>query len=252
MPLEVHQFPVLKDNYAFLVRDMASGSVLCVDTPDAEAIVSELDRLGWSLSLIVNTHWHSDHIGGNAALQAATGCKSFGPAEVAKHVPLDGVVKPGDRVAIGETYFEVLDVGGHTLQHVAYYNSASAMVFVGDALFPLGCGRLFEGTPMQNWASLQRLASLPQHTKVYAAHEYAEGNARFALTVDHSEDLKSRVDDIFATRARGDATVPTTVALEIATNPFLRAPTLIGTSNATEADYDAFARMRAAKDNFRG
>ena len=247
MPLAVHQFPCLSDNYGFLVRDEASGVTASIDAPDAGEILRQADRLGWSVDLVLNTHWHHDHMGGDAAL-AAAGARIVAPAEVARRAAVDEVVSPGDVVAIGETPLTVLDVGGHTLGHIAYYSAADAMAFVGDALFPRGCGRLFEGDAAQMWASLQRLAALPGDTTVYCAHEYAAANARFALSVDEDPGVAERAARVFAMRARGEATVPTTVAIERATNPFLRAPVLRpGLSPA-----DAFGEIRRLKDGFAG
>jgi hydroxyacylglutathione hydrolase len=253
MTLTVHQFPCLSDNYGFLIRDEASGLAACIDTPDAGAILRELDKLGWKLELILNTHWHPDHAGGNAEIKAATGCMIVGPAEVTRISALDREVRGGDQVSLGETRFEVLESGGHTLGHIAYFDSTDGVAFVGDTLFALGCGRLFEGTPEQMWASLQRLAALPDDTRVYCAHEYTASNARFALSVDDDPALKARADAIFAARERGEWTVPTTIGLEKATNPFLRAPALAGRVGAAgEPDFKAFAAVRAAKDVFKG
>ena len=249
MPLTVHQFPCLSDNYGFLIRDEASGKVATIDTPDAEAILARLDKLGWRLDLILNTHWHPDHAGGNAALKTATGATITGPAEVTRIAPLDRVVRGGDVVMLGETRFEVIESGGHTLEHVAYHDAADAIAFVGDTLFALGCGRLFEGTAEQMWSSLTRVAGLPDETTVYCAHEYTASNARFALSVDDDPALKARADAVFAARERGEPTVPTTIAAEKATNPFLRAP-LLRPNAASPAE--AFAEIRAAKDSFKG
>ncbi len=249
MVLTVHQFPCLSDNYGFLVRDEASGKAATIDTPDAEAILAELDKLGWSLDLILNTHWHPDHAGGNEALKKATGASIAGPAEVTRIAPLDRVVKGGDVVLLGETRFDVIDSGGHTLGHIAYHDAADAIAFVGDTLFALGCGRLFEGTPEQMWESLSRVTALPDATTVYCAHEYTASNARFALSVDDDPALKARAEAVFAARERGEATVPTTIGAEKATNPFLRAP-LLRPDASTPAQ--AFAEIRAAKDNFKG
>ncbi|USQ96497.1 hydroxyacylglutathione hydrolase [Caulobacter sp. RL271] len=249
MPLTVHQFPCLSDNYGFLVRDEASGQVAAIDTPDATAILAELDKLGWGLDMILNTHWHPDHAGGNEALKAATGATIAGPAEVARIAPLDRVVSGGDVVMLGETRFEVIDSGGHTLGHIAYHDAADAIAFVGDTLFALGCGRLFEGTAEQMWSSLTRVAGLPDETTVYCAHEYTASNARFALSVDDDPALKARADAVFAARERGEPTVPTTIAAEKATNPFLRAP-LLRPNAASPAE--AFAEIRTAKDSFKG
>ena len=253
MPLSVHQFPCLSDNYGFLARDAATGKTACIDTPDATAILAALSAKGWTLDLILNTHWHPDHAGGNAEIAAATGATIVGPAEVTRISALDREVRGGDVVMLGETRFEVIETGGHTLGHIAYFDAAEHIAFVGDTLFALGCGRLFEGTAEQMWTSLQRLAALPDDTTVYCAHEYTASIARFALSVDDDPTLKARTDRIFAQRERGEPTVPTTIGLEKATNPFLRAPKLAERVGAAgKPDYAAFGAVRSAKDNFKG
>jgi hydroxyacylglutathione hydrolase len=241
VPLTVHQFPCLQDNYGFLIRDDATGEAACIDTPDARAILAELDRLGWRLAYILNTHWHPDHAGGNAEIKAATGATIVGPKEVERLSPVDRLVGDGDVVMVGQTRFDVIDTGGHTLGHITYHDAADRIAFVGDTLFALGCGRLFEGTPEQMFSSLGRLKALPEDTRVYCAHEYTAANARFALSVDDSPALARRAKEVFAARERGEPTVPTSVGLEAATNPFLRA-----------RDAEEFGRLRAAKDAFRG
>jgi len=253
MTLTVRQFPCLSDNYGFLIRDDATGKTGCIDTPDAAAILRELKAAGWGLDFILNTHWHPDHAGGNAEIKAATGCQIVGPAEVTRIAPLDRTVVGGDTVELGATTFQVIETGGHTLGHIAYFDDADRIAFVGDTLFALGCGRLFEGKPEQMWASLSRLAALPDETRVYCAHEYTASNARFALSVDAAPALKTRAEAVFAARERGEWTVPTTIGLEKATNPFLRAPLLAAAvGKAGAPDYEAFAAVRAAKDSFRG
>ena len=247
MPVEVHQFACLSDNYGFLVRDADTGRVAAIDTPDADAVLAALKARAWSLNLILNTHWHPDHAGGNAAVKAATGCEIVGPAEVRKIAPLDREVGEGDTVELGATRFRVIETPGHTLGHIAYHDAADAVAFVGDTLFALGCGRLFEGTPAMMWESLGKLAALPDDTHVYCAHEYTASNARFALSVDTGETLAARAREVFAARTRGEPTVPTTIGAEKASNPFLRAPDLVG-GDAVEA----FAKVRAAKDAFKG
>jgi hydroxyacylglutathione hydrolase len=248
MPLQVHQFPVLKDNYGFLIRDDATGKTGCVDTPDAKAILAELGRLGWRLDMILNTHWHPDHAGGNAEIKAATGCEIVGPKEVTRIAPLDRPLRDGDEVDLGDTRFQVLETGGHTLGHISYYDAKDGVAFVGDTLFALGCGRLFEGTAQQMWISLSRLAALPDETLVYCAHEYTAANAKFALSVDPGAALKARAQEVFAARARGEPTVPTRIGAEKAANPFLRAPEL----RPGLAPAEAFAEVRRAKDAFAG
>jgi hydroxyacylglutathione hydrolase len=247
MPIEVRQFPCLSNNYAYLVRDRATGEAAAVDTPDADAVLQVLERSGWRLTTILNTHWHADHTAGNAAVKRATGAEIIGPAEVRRAAPLDREVGEGDVVRLGETVFKVLATGGHTLGHISYYDEADGAAFVGDTLFTLGCGRMFEGDAAQMWTSLQTLAALPDAVTVYCAHEYTEANARFALSVDGSEAMRRRADEVFAARARGEPTVPTTIGAEKAANPFLRAPELVGGDPVA-----AFARLRAAKDSFKG
>ena len=250
MPLTIRQFPCLSDNYGFLFRDDASGLTGCVDTPDAGAVLAALAQAGWGLDFILNTHWHPDHAGGNAQVRDVTGAKIIGPQEVTRIAPLDRTVADGDVVEVGATRFEVIGCGGHTLGHIAYFAPEAHVAFVGDTLFALGCGRVFEGTAEQMWASLERLAALPGDTSVYCAHEYTASNARFALSVDQDAAVKTRAEAVFAARERGEATVPTTIAVERATNPFLRAPLLAGKPGAP--DYEAFAAIRAAKDSFKG
>jgi hydroxyacylglutathione hydrolase len=249
MPLDVRQFPCLEDNYGFLIRDRATGKTATIDTPDADAILAELEKAGWGkLDFIFNTHWHADHAGGNERLKAETGCEIVGPQEVTRIAPLDRMVAGGETVMLGDTALKVIATPGHTLGHIAYYSDADHKAFVGDTIFAMGCGRLFEGTPQQMWSSLSALAELPDDTKVYCAHEYTASNARFALSVDQDAWVKARADDVFAARERHEPTVPTTIGAEKATNPFLRAPHLVSAAS----DAEAFGQVRAAKDNFKG
>jgi hydroxyacylglutathione hydrolase len=253
MTIRVHQFACLSDNYGYLVRDEGSGLAAAIDTPDADAVLKAVQDTGWSLALIMNTHWHPDHAGGNAAVKAASGAQIVGPKEVARIAPLDREIGDGDEVRLGDTRFQVLDTGGHTLGHISYHDAADHAVFVGDTLFAMGCGRVFEGTPAQMWASLSKLAALPDDTAVYCAHEYTAANARFALSVDDDPVVKARAEAVFAARARGEPTVPTTIGAEKAANPFLRAPLLAAAVGAPANDpVAAFAAVRAAKDVFKG
>ena len=247
MPIEVRLFPCLSDNYGFLVRDTATGDAAAVDAPDGDAVLREVDASGWRLTMILNTHWHPDHTQGNAAVKAATGAEIVGPAEVRRAAPLDREVGDGDEVALGQTRFQVLATGGHTLGHVSFYDAADHTAFVGDTLFALGCGKLLEGAPPMMWDSLQKLAALPDETVIYCAHEYTAANARFALTLDKGDALAARAAEVFAARERGEPTVPTTLGVEKATNPFLRAQHLVGGDAVA-----AFAQVRAAKDGFKG
>ena len=253
MPLEIRQNPCLSDNYGYLALDVASGLVACIDTPEPRPILAALGEMGGRLQYILNTHWHPDHAGGNAEIKAATGATIVAPPEVSRISPIDQTVTAGDVVEMGDTRWRVMDTGGHTRGHISYYDPADGVVFVGDTLFALGCGKVFEGTPAQMWESLGRLAALPDDTRVYCAHEYTAANARFALSVDSDPALDARAQAVFDARARGEPTVPTTIGLEKATNPFLRAPMLAPALGvAGGPDHEAFAAVRAAKDSFIG
>ena len=242
MSLEIRLFPCLSDNYGILVRDTATGAVVTIDTPDADRILAELEATGWGrLDLILNTHWHPDHAGGNAAVQAETGCEIVGPEEVRRIAPLDRVVAGGETVMLGETALEVTATPGHTLGHVVYRSVADGEAFVGDTLFALGCGRLFEGTAGQMFDSLAALAAWPDETRVWCAHEYTASNARFALSLDDRAEMRAHAEGIFAARARGEATVPTVLGVEKRFNPFL-----------TARDAAEFGARRTAKDGFAG
>lgn len=251
--IEVHQFPCLSDNYGFLLHDNESGETACIDTPDAAAYLREAAGKGWQITQIWNTHWHPDHAGGNEAIKAATGCKVVAPADDAgKIAAVDRTVTQGDRVALGDWEALVYDVGGHTMGHCAYYLPGPGMAFVGDSLFALGCGRMFEGTAPQFWASLLRLKALPPATTLYCAHEYTESNARFALHADPENDaLQAYAADIAKARAAGLPTVPFSLARELATNPFLRADQADLQARWGGGDAVAtFAALREAKNNF--
>jgi hydroxyacylglutathione hydrolase len=240
--LDIARIPVLTDNYVWLVHEPGSGETAVIDPAVAEPVLAEADARGWTITQIWNTHWHPDHTGGNAAIKAATGAFVTGPAAEAVRIPtLDRQVREGDRAALGAVEAEVLEVPAHTAGHIAYHLPSEEAVFVGDTLFAMGCGRLFEGTAEQMHANLQRLAGLPPETRAYCAHEYTLSNGRFAVTVEPGNAaLARRMRDVEAARAAGEATVPTTIALELATNPFMRA------SSAAE-----LAERRRAKDNFR-
>ncbi len=253
--LQIHQFPCLSDNYGFLVHEPKSGATAAIDTPDADAYLLEAAAKGWRITDIWNTHWHPDHAGGNAAIKAATGAVVTGPAEVERigKAP-DRVVDEGDVVKLGDVGARVLNVGGHTLGHIAYVFVDDNVAFVGDALFAMGCGRLFEGTPQQMWASLQKIAALPDDATLYCAHEYTQSNARFAIHIDPTNrKLQARIAEIDKLRAEDKPTVPMTLRVEKETNPFLRAPALKGAIMLPNAeDWEAFADLRKRKDNFKG
>ena len=253
--LEVHQFEALNDNYGYLVHDPETGKTAAIDTPEVAAIEKALAEKGWTLTHIFNTHHHFDHAGGNAELKAKYNCEIIGPKGEQELIPgIDRSVKQDDIVKLGNKQAHIIDVPGHTRGHIAYSFADDHVVFVGDTLFALGCGRLFEGTPQQMWTSLSKLMELPDDTTVYCAHEYTQSNARFALSVEpHNARLIARAREIDDRRARGEWTVPTTIGLEKATNPFLRPASsdlrlTVGLIDA--ADVDVFAKTRQLKDNF--
>ena len=253
MPLEIVTVPCLTDNYAYLLHDADSGTTVLVDAPEAGAVKAELARRGWRLSDILITHHHDDHVAGIAALRA--GARVIGAAADAHRLPpLDLAVVPGDRIAVCGEEAEVLDAAGHTVGHIAFYFPRSGAVMTGDSLMAMGCGRLFEGTAAQMWATLTRLAALPSETLVCSGHEYADANGRFAATVDTANPaLTARRKFISARRAEGLPTVPVTLAIERQTNPFLRAvepavKAAIGMPG--DSDESVFAALRARKDRF--
>jgi hydroxyacylglutathione hydrolase len=241
--MEIVRVPALSDNYIWLVHDAASGDTMVVDPAEAPPVLAAAERHGWRIGQIWNTHWHPDHTGGNAAIKAATGALVTGPAAEAARIPtLDRAVGEGDTVRLGDIEATVLEVPAHTAGHIAYHLPSEALIFVGDTLFAMGCGRLFEGTAAQMHANMRRLSALPPETNVYCAHEYTLSNGRFAVTAEPgNRAVAERLHAVEAARAAGEATVPTTIALEQATNPFMRA-----------ASAEALAALRSAKDNFRG
>ena len=239
MPIEIVRVPVLSDNYVWLVHEATSGETLVIDPAVAEPVLAAAEARGWKITQIWNTHWHPDHVGGNAQIKAATGCIITGPAAEAERIStLDAQVRGGDVVQLGDVRAMVLDVPAHTAGHIAYHFETEQVAFVGDTLFAMGCGRLFEGTAAQMFDNMRTLEALGDATAIYCAHEYTLSNARFAVTVEpDNAALQQRVSDVIAARERGEATVPTTIALERATNPFMRASSV-----------EELAARRAAKD----
>ncbi len=237
--LEVIRIPVLDDNYIWLAK--AGNDVAVIDPAEAAPVLDVAAQRGWSITHILNTHWHPDHVGGNLEIQAATGCFIIGPQGEQEAIPgINRAVNGGDTVSFGGMVADVIDVPGHTRGHIAYHFAAAAALFCGDTLFAMGCGRLFEGTPDQMWQSLSKLMALPPATTCYCAHEYTQSNGRFALHVEpDNQALVARMARVDAMRLAGEATVPFTLADELATNPFLRAGSAV-----------AFAERRALKDNF--
>jgi hydroxyacylglutathione hydrolase len=241
--LEIVRVPAFTDNYIWLVHDPVSDETVVVDPGDASPALDEAARRGWTIGQVWNTHWHADHTGGNASVKAANGATISGPAAEAARIPtLDVQLAEGDTVRIGSHVARVIATPGHTAGHIVFHLAGDAVLFAGDTLFAMGCGRLFEGTPDQMFANMQHLATLPGETEVFCAHEYTQSNGRYAMAAEpDNADIAARMRDVDAARAAGEATVPTTIALERATNPFLRA-----------RDAQEFAKRRAEKDNFRG
>lgn len=241
--LQIVRIPALSDNYIWLVHDPDSGETMVVDPAEAAPVLAEADQRGWRIGAIWNTHWHPDHTGGNAAIKEAHGATVIAPAAEAARIPTaDRLVAEGDIVLLGAHRSVVMEVPAHTAGHIAYHFADDAVAFVGDTLFAMGCGRLFEGTAAQMFANMQRFAAMPDETVIYCAHEYTQSNGRFALVAEpDNAAIRERMVDVESARANGEATVPTTIDLERATNPFLRAETA-----------EKLAELRAAKDGFSG
>ncbi|HWM30402.1 MAG TPA: hydroxyacylglutathione hydrolase [Methyloceanibacter sp.] len=222
--LEVHQFPSRSDNYGVLVHDKATGATAAIDAPDAEELLAALHEKGWKLTHILTTHHHSDHTAGNAAVKRATGCTIVGPAKEAESIPgIDVTVREGERVEIGAATARVIETPGHTRGHVSYHFPDDELVFVGDTLFSVGCGRLLEGDAKTMWSSLEKLAKLPPETTLYCGHEYTDANCRFALTVEPENNaLQARAKEVAKLAERGAPALPTTIKQELDSNPFLR------------------------------
>ena len=235
MTLEIIRIPVLSDNYVWLVHEPVSGETMAVDPAIAEPVLEEAKARGWTITQIWNTHWHPDHTGGNAAIKDATGCTITGPAAEAERIPtLDRMVAEGDTVMLGAAEARVIDVPAHTAGHIAFHFADDQAAFVGDTLFAMGCGRLFEGTAEQMWKSLATIKALPKYTKIYFTHEYTKANLEFAKSVDSKSDW-----DKIESQLKTPST-PSTLEYELKHNVFLRA------SNAEE-----FKQLRIRKDHFR-
>lgn len=239
------------DNYAVLVKAPGADAVL-VDAPDAAPIAEALDRRGWRLGAILITHHHGDHVVGVPDL-AGPGVAVIGPKAEADRIPgLTRTVAPGDRLDVCGLDVAVIATPGHTLGHVAYHLPAERLLFAGDTLFAMGCGRLFEGTAADMWGSLGRLAALDPETAVYCGHEYTLANARFAAgLLPDDGPIRDRLAQVEALRAAGRPTLPTTIGRERAANPFLRAAdpavaAALGLSGA--APVEVFAEIRRRKD----
>lgn len=251
--LQIDLVPCLKDNYAYLVHDGASGLTAVVDPSEPEPVKEALARRGWALSHILNTHHHFDHTGGNLPLKEQFGAKVVGPEKDRERIPgIDEGVGEGAAWRFGGRAVPVLEIPAHTRAHIAFVFDDA--VFTGDTLFAMGCGRLFEGTPAMMWTSLSKLMTLPDATRVYCGHEYTQSNGRFALTLEPGNTaLAARMKEVDAARAKGAPTIPSTIGLEKATNPFLRPDSAeirhsLGLIHADAVD--VFAEMRKRKDNF--
>lgn len=238
--LDIVRVPALDDNYVWLLHDAVANETVVVDPSEAAPVLAAANARGWTISQIWNTHWHPDHTNGNAEIKAL-GATVSGPAAEADKIPtLDYGLREGDSVKIGTHVARVIETPGHTAGHIVFHMADDALLFSGDTLFAMGCGRLFEGGPAQMFANMQRLAVLPPETIVFCAHEYTQSNGRYAAAAEpDNAAVTERMKDVDAKRAAGEPTVPTTIALELATNPFLR---------ATSAEQ--LAERRAAKDVF--
>jgi hydroxyacylglutathione hydrolase len=256
MTTHIHQFRCLSDNYGCLIHDSGTGATAAIDAPDAEAVIAAAAAQGWDLSHLLITHHHADHTQGIPGLKARfPDLRILGPAkEAARIAALDTLLSEGDYAHVGGIAAKILETPGHTAGHIAYWFEEDEILFAGDTLFALGCGRVFE-TPLSiMWNSLVKLASLPGETEVYCGHEYTVANARFALTIEPgNEILQSRAAQASALRAQGKPTVPTTISAELAANPFLRAeePDVQANVGMSGADPAAvFAEIRGRKDKF--
>jgi hydroxyacylglutathione hydrolase len=256
MTLEIVRVACLADNYVWLLLEPGQGAVAVVDPADPRPVRAALDARGWRPTHVLNTHHHADHVGGNLDLKAAYGCTIVGPRADRARIPgIDVALGDGDVLEFGDAHAAVLDVPGHTRGHVAFWFAQDRALFCGDTLFALGCGRMFEGTAPQMWASLAKLRALPDDTLVHCAHEYTQSNARFARHVDPANpELAARSAAVDAARARGEATVPSLLGVEKRTNPFLRAddPGLANAHGLDAGDPAAvFGFLRRSKDLFR-
>ena len=255
MPLQIHQFPTRSDNFGVLIHDPKTEATAAIDAPDAEELLAALHEKGWTLTHILTTHHHHDHTAGNTIVKRMTGCTIVGPALEAPSIPaIDVKVAEGDTIDIGSAKATVIETPGHTRGHISYYFPEDEIVFVGDTLFSVGCGKLLEGDAKTMWASLQKLMILPPETKVYCGHEYTDKNCKFALTIEpENEALRTRAAEAAALTEEGEATLPTTIGQELATNPFLR-PSSAGIQKRLGMEgrelFEIFGEIRKRKDRF--
>lgn len=255
MSLIVDVFAARSDNFGYLAHDTATGRTAAIDAPEAEAIRRALAGRGWTLTDIFITHHHIDHVEALEALKAEFGARVVGPRQESDKIAgLDELVAGGDRVSLGETVFEVYDVPGHTLGHIAFHDSVGKHLFTADALFSLGVGRMFEGTPGPMWEGVKQLRALPDDTLVYCGHEYTASNAKFALSIDpDNAALQKRAAEVESLLAAGKPTIPFLLGEDKQANPFLRAddPGLARHFGLEGADpAEVFAAIRKGKDEF--
>ncbi len=251
--MDIRLVPCLSDNYAYLLHDSTTNVTAVVDPAEPGPVIAALDAAGWTLSVILNTHYHMDHVGGNEALKSRYNVPVLGPEAERDKIPgIDQGMSEGDKVTLGSQVGDVIDTRAHTAGHISYYFADAKAVFVGDTMFAMGCGRLFEGSAEEMWTSLEKLMALPDDTRVYCGHEYTQSNAHFALTIEPGNtDLQARVKDVDDLRARGEPTIPTTIGLERRTSPFVRASSpeireRLGLADARDAE--VFAEVRRRKD----
>ena len=253
--LEVFMFPCLSDNYGYLIHDPIQNLTASIDTPDVHAIEEALNQNNWELDYIINTHHHYDHAGGNLELKKKTNCKVIGPMQDKNRIPgIDQTIEHAEEFMFGSFVVKGFHTPGHTTGHMVYHFESQNVAFVGDTIFVMGCGRLFEGTPQQMLDSLDLIMSWPDETLLYCAHEYTQTNAEFAITVDgKNKDLLNRKAEVEDMRKDLIPTVPTTLNLEKKTNPFLRSDDQeirleLGMLKSTRTE--VFAEIRNRKDQF--
>ena len=255
MALTIDQFPCRSDNFGVLIHDTEANKTASIDAPEFQPIIDRLADRGWGLDTILVTHHHADHVEANLTLKTAYDCTIIGPARGAGKIPgIDQTVDDGDTLAFGTYEVQVIATPGHTLDHVSYYLPGAGVAFAADTLFAIGCGRIFEGDPEMMWASLRKLMALPDDTTVYCGHEYTQANARFAMAIEpDNPELVARAEEVDALRAAGKPTLPTTIAREKATNPFLRVdqPGIRQRLRLQDAPAaEVFAEIRRRKDSF--
>ena len=253
--LDIIQLPVLNDNYIYIIHEPVSGETAVVDPAIAEPVLDTIKTKGWTLTFILNTHHHWDHVGANLELKEKTNCQILACESDHSRIPgIDKGLKHGDTIKLGNQVAEIIETPGHTIGHIVYHFRNNNALFCGDTLFSMGCGRLFEGTAEQMWQSLQQLKKLPSQTKIYCTHEYTQANGKFALTLEpDNQQLLQRIQQVSQLRADNKATVPSTIEQELATNPFFRedSQAIQQSINMTgQPAVEIFKKVRELKDSF--